>query len=385
MSKRNIYEIKGFTPPKLYTGKEWFIGFNAFDPALGSMHRKKIKLNHINKVTDRRRYATDLIGKLFTELQKGWNPWIEKESAKAYTTFREACNHYRRFLDKMFADGNYRDETYTGYVSYLKNIEGWNNARKVPITYVYQFDRQFITDFLDYIYIDKGNAAITRDNYLGFFRVLSGHFLQHQFVKVKPSDGILSLGKHSKKKQRTIISDVDMIRLYDHLSATNKYFLLACYILHYCFIRPKEMSQLRLSNFSIQRQTVFIPDTVSKNKKDGTVTVPAKVFNLMIDLKIFESPGDYYLFSAEMKPGKEFRDEKQFRNKWLKLRKILTFPDTYKFYSLKDTGITSMLREYDSLTVRDQARHGSILMTDTYTPHDIVLANHLLLNHKGIF
>ena len=49
----------------------------------------------------------------------------------------------------------------------------------------------------------------------------------------------------------------------------------------------------------------------------------------------------------------------------------------YKFYSLKDTGITNMLRHYDVLSVRDQARHSSILMTDIYTPHDIQEANDL--------
>ena len=32
----------------------------------------------------------------------------------------------------------------------------------------------------------------------------------------------------------------------------------------------------------------------------------------------------------------------------------------------------------DNLSVRDQARHSSILMTDTYTPHDIQEANPII-------
>ena len=44
-----------------------------------------------------------------------------------------------------------------------------------------------------------------------------------------------------------------------------------------------------------------------------------------------------------------------------------------------------MLRQnVDILTVRDQARHSSILITDTYTPKDIKEANALLLNYDGI-
>lgn len=57
----------------------------------------------------------------------------------------------------------------------------------------------------------------------------------------------------------------------------------------------------------------------------------------------------------------------------------------YKFYSLKDTGITNMLRaKTDILSVRDQARHSNIAITDTYTPKDIADANEMLINYEGI-
>ena len=42
--KTRIDEIVSYTPPQLYTGKEWYIGFMAFDPALGKLHRKRIKI-----------------------------------------------------------------------------------------------------------------------------------------------------------------------------------------------------------------------------------------------------------------------------------------------------------------------------------------------------
>lgn len=75
-----------------------------------------------------------------------------------------------------------------------------------------------------------------------------------------------------------------------------------------------------------------------------------------------------------------------FRDYWLHyVRKELGFSDRYKFYSLKDTGITNMLRcGTDILSVRDQARHSSVLITDIYTPKNIKEANKLLLNYKGV-
>ena len=50
-----------------------------------------------------------------------------------------------------------------------------------------------------------------------------------------------------------------------------------------------------------------------------------------------------------------------------KIRKILQMPDTYQFYSLKDSGITKMINLLNVSEVRDQARHSSISITDVYT------------------
>ena len=94
-----------------------------------------------------------------------------------------------------------------------------------------------------------------------------------------------------------------------------------------------------------------------------------------------------YLFGDMFKPSEEWRDSKQFRDYWNRhVRKDLKLPAEYKFYSLKDTGITNMLRSNtDPISVRDQARHSSLLITNTYTPLDIKEANPLILAYKGVF
>lgn len=75
-----------------------------------------------------------------------------------------------------------------------------------------------------------------------------------------------------------------------------------------------------------------------------------------------------------------YRSEKSFRDYWLKVvRKELHFPDTYQFYSLKDTGITEMIHQLgDTLMVRDQARHHSVAITDKYTHGKLVKANKII-------
>ena len=346
MSK--IQEIKSYTPPVLHTGKDWYIDFYAFNPVDGVMKRKKIKLNFIKSVKERRAYAKGCINRLSEKLATGWNPWIEQECGNAFLLFKDVIDKYRTFLAKMQRDGRYRQETIKSYSSYLRNMEIFNEEKKVPITYIYQFDKDFCVMLLDEVYITRDNTAFTRDNYLGFL---------NSFAKVS-----------------------------DYLKNHNPYMLLASYILYYCFIRPAEMVGLRLNDISLKKQTIFVSDNISKNRKDGTITLPSKVIHLMLDLHIFNNPGDYYLFSDGFRPGKTKRSEKMFRDWWAHhLRKDLKLSAQYKFYSLKDTGITNMLRHYDVLSVRDQARHSSILMTDIYTPHDIQEANDLIKNYQGDF
>lgn len=282
-------------------------------------------------------------------------------------------------------------EVYTEFeqkkiISYLRNMEIFNEEKKVPITYIYQFDKDFCVMLLDEVYITRDNTAFTRDNYLGFLKSFSTFCLNHNYLTQNPTAGISSLGRKGKKKLRNILPPETLAKVSDYLKNHNPYMLLASYILYYCFIRPAEMVGLRLNDISLKKQTIFVSDNISKNRKDGTITLPSKVIHLMLDLHIFNNPGDYYLFSDGFRPGKTKRSEKMFRDWWAHhLRKDLKLSAQYKFYSLKDTGITNMLRHYDVLSVRDQARHSSILMTDIYTPHDIQEANDLIKNYQGDF
>lgn len=383
--RSSFLEIVSYTIPQLYTGNCWYIGYTAFCPAEGKLKRVRIKLNHIKNARDRRQYAKDLIYRISRKLENGWNPFIEAENSKAYATFSDVCDRYQTYTTKLYNDKNLREKTLYGYLSMMRTLQVWNESRKVPITYIYQFDRMFITEFLNYIYIDKQKSIRTRNNYLTWLGIFDSFLVQHCYLKTKATEGIVSIRRNSAEKDRDIIEDRDLVRLKNFLEDNNKYFLLACYLLHYAMIRPKEMSYLKIESFSLSKQTIYIPGEVSKNKKSAYVTLPKKIIMLMLELDIFSSPGNYFLFSKNFKPGEEHVNERKMRDYWAKvIRANLRFPLRYKFYSLKDTGITAMIKTCDVLSTRDQARHSSILMTNTYTPQDIKAANDLLLNYEGV-
>ena len=213
----SLKEIQGFTPPVLHTGNDWYIDFYAFDPAKGEMRRKKIKLNFIKRANERRKYAKDYMIRISEKLSLGWNPWIEQEQGNAYTLFKDIIDKYRTYIYKMLRDGNYRPETLKSYSSYLRNMELYNQGREIPITYIYQFNKDFCVMLLEEVYITRDNTAFTRDNYLGFLRSFSSYCVERNYLTKNPTEGISVIGRKGKKKIRTQLTKEELIKLTEYL------------------------------------------------------------------------------------------------------------------------------------------------------------------------
>ncbi len=358
-----------FTPP-VYRETEGssYIEFYAYDPEQGKMRRKRIKTNRIKGVLKRRQYVRNVIMRLNDQLNHGWNPWIAKDTSELYV-FEEALSRYEAHIEKMLESGYFRKETYDGYKSNVKIMREFI-SKKRPTYYVYQFDRKFCVDFLDYVFIERNNGAQTRNNYLNFLRVFSGFLVDKGFLKSKPTDGIVPISKRLYKKERTCIP-LDVVgKIADYCKEKEPYFLLACYLLYYCFIRPVEMTRLRVRDFNLKAGTVTIPAECSKNKKKQTITLPKKVLMYAIELGVFSAPMGDFIFSYNLRPGSVEINPKHFRDHWDNLRKPLGLRKEWKFYSLKDTGITAMLKDkLPTIEVRDQARHSSLAITEIYTEH----------------
>lgn len=376
-----IAEIKKWTPPRLHLGKESFVDFMAYDPLSGKMKRKKIMVGRIKGRKAQRIYADGIIQRLMEKLLGGWNPWIDSSKTAEYSKFDVVCQDYKTYISRLAKEGSLREESYISYCSYMKIFEDWAVKR---VKYVFQLDKQLMSKFLDYVFIDRGNSIQTRNNYLAWLRTFCSWLLQRGFVNENPTSGLVLVNKRNRVKNRTAIDGNDLKRIHAYLEDNNKYFLLACYFLHYLFVRPREMSFLRVGDISAKSCALTLHGNDTKNRKDAVLTVPKKVMALMIELKVLSEPSSHYLFSNDFKPGEERCSEKQFRDYWNRhVRKDLGLPAEYKFYSLKDTGITNMLKSnMDVLSVRDQARHSSISITDMYTPANVNRVNKAILDYE---
>ena len=357
----SLSEVLKFTFPKLHTGSKWYVDFYAYDPATDTMRRKKFHLDNIEKITERRKRANEMIESLTKLLRSGWSPWINAETNRSYTLLEDALEKYEAYVERMP-----KYKTRKSYTSRLNIFRKYNASRLLPIRYVYQYDTAFVSDFLDYIFLDRETNARTRNNYRQWCASLATFFIEKQYLTTNPVEKIKTIAETGKKRQP--LTAQMLHELEQHLREAHPYFYLACMMEYYTFIRPEELTHVKLSDINIKEQSVFISGEVSKNKHDGKVGLNAKIIMFMIDLGVFKYPNDYYLFGPKVsRPSSKRSDSEMFRRKWNTLvRKGLGWADCYQFYSLKDSGLRDLANAEGIVIARDQARHTDVATTNKY-------------------
>ncbi len=233
-----------------------------------------------------------------------------------------------------------------------------------PPKYVCQFNREIITDFLDWLLDERDVCARTRNNYRNWLAGFCEYLLERKYIPENPVNGIERLREQTKIRKS--IDRQSLNRLFDHLKDKDPDFLLAVMMEYYTFIRPNELRQIRIQDISIKEQRIFISSEISKNKRDGYVALNKTVILQMIENRIFDYPGDYYIFGRDFRPSKTQGLYNQFNKRWGMIRKELKWPAEYQFYSLKDSGIRDLANSEGIVTARNQARHTDISTTNKY-------------------
>ena len=367
--------------PKLHTGKTWYVDFMCYDPAEQKMKRKKFMLDGIAKVSERRKRAADIIVNVTAKLREGWNPWVEMSNSRQFTKVDAVINIYIRYLDKLHESQSIKDTTYLDYQKRLRVLQDYMNNHAIPIMYIYQFNLSYISDFLDYILLDRDASARTRNNYKTWISSLCTWLVEKQYIESNPCVHIKALKETPKRREA--LSAIDLHKFGKYLQDRNPYYLLVCRVMYYTFIRPEELTNIKLSDIHLAEQKVFIGGEISKNRRDGMVGLNDQLVKSMIDLDIFRYDGDCYLFSTDFKPGRKKITTKVLRNYFYRVRDALHMSKNYQLYSLKDSGIRDLANAVGIVVARDQARHSDISTTNKYLKGNSLTVHEETKHFKG--
>jgi integrase len=355
-----------YIPARVTEGKEWFVSYYAIYPPTGKLRRKKIKLNRIRSIRQRRYVARQLVIEINAKLANGWNPYVENEAPKSYHKLIDVLTTYIAIQEKELEANTLRS-----YRSYVKFILGYI-ANKLNMTnmYVYQFDRYAASDFMLSIKQNPKLSNRTYNNYLMFYKILFNWLKQYNYITANPFEGIKKVAKNKTQKIRQLILPAQRKALCDYLAKHNTNYLAMCMMCYYCFLRPNEISYLKVGDIDLTAQTITVRKEIAKNDKDSIRIIPNVMLPYMQGLRL-DGKANQYLFSFDRQhqfvPGTKHANSREIARYWSKLRKIVGLPKEVQFYSLKDTGITNMLADgVASNFVQGQADHSSLAITSIY-------------------
>lgn len=357
-------ELIYFKPPRRHDGKTSYIDFTIRDPSTGKLKRKKYMLDRYKEGQERDFMAMQIISNIYSQVMHGWNPWVEFPSSRGDTKLCDVIQRYRLYINKITQKGVMKEKTRTDYFSRLKVLEEFLDDRNSLGMRAYQFNVGCMTDFLDYILLDRDASSRTRNNYRTWLSAFCTWLVDKQYLAENSVGDIPVLAE--KVKFREALPIPALKKLSGWLEMHDKRFLLACMMEYYTFIRPTELVNIRIHDISIENQTVYVSALISKNRKDGMVALNDRVLKLMIDLGVFSHPGGDFLFGKEMVPSSVRAESRIFRDRFVRVRAELGFPDSYQFYSLKDSGIRDLANAQGIVVARDQARHSDISVTNKY-------------------
>jgi integrase len=363
-------DIVGYTLPRLHKGKSCYVDFWAYDPLTEGLKRKKYMLDHLKK-GEREKIATVLITKISNLLMAGWNPFVNNETSRSFAEWEVVVERYNDYTKAAEKKGILKTKTAVDYRSRMSGLLSYIEEANIRIKYVNQFDKILVVDFLDYILLDMERSPKTRNNYRTWLSTFAAWLVDRQYITENFVEKIKMIKENEKFRDPMTPEHLRVLGEYAKENCPE--FYLACLMEYYTFIRPEELRHIKIGYISIKDQTVTIPAEVAKNRRQQTVALNDTILKTMIEQDVFKYTSQDYLFGKDLKPGGQQIAINRFRQEWVKVRKALSFPNSYQFYSLKDSGIRDLANAEGIVAARDQARHSDISVTNHYLKHTNVV------------
>lgn len=354
-----------YKPAELKLNKEWIIVYYAKNPVSEKLERIRLRVPVIASKSIRLKHAKLIVSEINIKLSNGWSPFLE-QSGRSYKTLQICIDEFLANLNKQVKDEVLRPDTLRTYKSNINLLQLFVKTKN-KITFALEINKRFCIDYLDWIYIERASSPKTRNNHLAFIKLFCTFLVSKGVLNENSTNGILPLKINSKKRE--VFPEEIKQKIYDQLLSYNNGFYALCMSTYFCFIRNKELGKLKVWMINFEENSIFLPDYVSKNKKNETITIPGQ-FIESLKTHIGEAKDNDYVFSnTDYLPGTKKMTANKITNSWDVLRKDLSLPAKYQFYSMKDTGITDLLESgVAAIKVRDQARHYDIKITEMYTP-----------------
>ena len=353
---------------QILPGKNWFIAYYVPDYVTGKMKKKKYfgEINKYDTVEHRLNECYKI--KLLIDQNKPLPDYrgarrlqpidLERNFASTIAMLKSALNERKIDIDPT---------TYINYNSMITTLELWLNSIGMADITIGKFDEDFARDFLNYLKRKKLSNK-THNNY----KVIFGSLWKDIIRNLKPSikiENVWSNIKSLKKNTqpfKVYNNEIEKI-VAKELPNFDKQLWLFVLFTHYGFIRGTENRKLKIDAIDFQSQTITIKSIVSKVSEQRIITIPDHLFTVIMALKLYEYPKDYFIFSSKGHPSIKPASKNYFSNKFNKFRINFDIPSDYKIYPFKHTGMIKANRSGVGVKeIQQQTGHHSLDQVNDY-------------------
>ncbi len=345
--------------------KRWYIVFYAFDVQQEKLVRKRYyQVNDFITATERQNYARRIIREINQLLEDGYHldvniaPSVAEPQGQRVFTLAKALTQALEIKK-----ASVRPSSYPSYKSCVKIFTTWAQENKIATMDIVYFDRLRAVYFDDYLFVERSYNACTVNGHISYMKSLFQLLVEREVIGQNP---FKSLAKHKESASRKNLaySKDQMETIKEIVEKKNPELWIFIQFIYYCYLRPNEIRQLEHRYFNLEEKKIFIPSSVSKNGKDGYVSIPESFYNQLKGSEVFNS-GNRFVFQA----GEE--DKSYSKNvmteRFRKLIKPLNLGTDYTLYSWKHSGVVAAYNAgVDIKSIQNQCRHHSLEQTDVY-------------------
>lgn len=178
-------------------------------------------------------------------------------------TLNNVFDRYRLHLSRMLKPSTRED--YNKRLTMLSKFCSMHNVTSIE-------DIEF-SQFLEWVFIDRGVAPRTHNNYRTWCLSFCRWLRQQHYIAGNPLLDVPPLKEPPKVRQPLPPSELKRVR--DFLNERNKHYLLAVMMEYYCFIRPDELSNIRIGDIDAKAHAIYVRAEISKNGKAlGLILTP---------------------------------------------------------------------------------------------------------------
>lgn len=376
---------------KRNTSEGWFIEYYVFNPFIDKRERRRTYLNCYRKkyrtLAEFKAFANEYVLTINMKLMGGWTPLSvqEKPDSKEYTPLSEVCMLFLQDVERELSVNTLRT-----YKSYCDRQMAWINANMKGCK-VGQFSAIHANSFMREVYNSpmakvnhnadqrsfnsKNNSRLeyqmSANTYNGILKCAKAFWswcIKNCYVKTNPFE------KMSKKKEnekfRDMIPQSARKKIIEYIQRENPDFEIIYHMVMISLIRPVEISRLQVCDIDLEKHCICLPSSKTKNGKTRIAPLTDRLCELL-KKHIEGAPQDYYLFDSKFKATAKPAHSDAYGRWWSKMRQDLGLDERYQLYSLRDTGMNTMMTEcgLDPVTVMETADHSDLSITTKYIKH----------------